>query len=258
MARSKEPRYYQRTAINRAVAGVLAGDKRQLLVMATGTGKTFVAMQIVWKLQRAAGEPAATLGCSTSPTATSSSISHAIASSCRSSATTRSTSSPGETKTGSGHLLRALPEPRLGRGRLVPPVPRRLLRPDHRRRVPPRLVDRLSRPGATILELLRAGDPARPDRHACTGRGRRHVPLLRRADLRVLAGPRHRRRLPRPLHRAARGAERRCVRVAPGPGPARHVRQRDPRMGCTRFRSSSASSPCSPVRRRPRLTSPST
>lgn len=46
----KEPRYYQRTAINRAVQGILRGDQRLLLTMATGTGKTFVAMQIVWKL----------------------------------------------------------------------------------------------------------------------------------------------------------------------------------------------------------------
>ncbi|GAC1373536.1 MAG: DEAD/DEAH box helicase family protein [Acidimicrobiales bacterium] len=46
----KEPRYYQRTAINRAVRAVLRGDDRLLLTMATGTGKTFVAMQIVWKL----------------------------------------------------------------------------------------------------------------------------------------------------------------------------------------------------------------
>ena len=51
--RAKTPRYYQRIAINRAVSGVLAGKRRQLLVMATGTGKSFVAMQIVWKLQRA-------------------------------------------------------------------------------------------------------------------------------------------------------------------------------------------------------------
>lgn len=46
----KEPRYYQRTAINRAVEAILSGDKRLLLTMATGTGKTFVSMQIVWKL----------------------------------------------------------------------------------------------------------------------------------------------------------------------------------------------------------------
>lgn len=46
----KEPRYYQRTAISRAVRMILRGDKRLLLTMATGTGKTFVAMQIAWKL----------------------------------------------------------------------------------------------------------------------------------------------------------------------------------------------------------------
>jgi type I restriction enzyme R subunit len=46
----KEPRYYQRTAVNRAVEAILSGDKRLLLTMATGTGKTFVSMQIVWKL----------------------------------------------------------------------------------------------------------------------------------------------------------------------------------------------------------------
>jgi type I restriction enzyme, R subunit len=50
--RVKEPRYYQRTAINRTVAKVLSGDKRLLIVMATGTGKSFLAMQIAWKLQR--------------------------------------------------------------------------------------------------------------------------------------------------------------------------------------------------------------
>ncbi|MEO6469939.1 MAG: DEAD/DEAH box helicase family protein [Acidimicrobiia bacterium] len=46
----KEPRYYQRTAINRSVDAILSGDKRLLLTLATGTGKTFVSMQIVWKL----------------------------------------------------------------------------------------------------------------------------------------------------------------------------------------------------------------
>jgi len=46
----KEPRSYQRTAINRSVTAILQGDKRLLLTLATGTGKTFVSMQIVWKL----------------------------------------------------------------------------------------------------------------------------------------------------------------------------------------------------------------
>jgi type I restriction enzyme R subunit len=46
----KEPRYYQEIAINRALQTVLMGKTRLLLTMATGTGKTFVALQLVWKL----------------------------------------------------------------------------------------------------------------------------------------------------------------------------------------------------------------
>ncbi|MEK7442618.1 MAG: DEAD/DEAH box helicase family protein [Chloroflexota bacterium] len=46
----KTPRYYQEIAINRAVQAVIRGQKRILLTMATGTGKTFVSFQIVWKL----------------------------------------------------------------------------------------------------------------------------------------------------------------------------------------------------------------
>lgn len=43
-------RYYQEIAVNRAVQAVLQGRRRILLTMATGTGKTFVAFQICWKL----------------------------------------------------------------------------------------------------------------------------------------------------------------------------------------------------------------
>lgn len=46
----KEVRYYQRIAINRAVKAVLEGKKRVLLTLATGTGKTTVAFQIIYKL----------------------------------------------------------------------------------------------------------------------------------------------------------------------------------------------------------------
>ena len=46
----KTPRYYQQVAINRAVQTIARGDSRLLLVLATGTGKTFVAAQIVAKL----------------------------------------------------------------------------------------------------------------------------------------------------------------------------------------------------------------
>ena len=47
------PRYYQRIAINRVVEAVAKGQKRMLLVMATGTGKTYTAFQIVWRLRKA-------------------------------------------------------------------------------------------------------------------------------------------------------------------------------------------------------------
>ncbi len=46
----KTPRYYQEIAIDRAIAAILGGQKRVLLTMATGTGKTDAAFQICWKL----------------------------------------------------------------------------------------------------------------------------------------------------------------------------------------------------------------
>lgn len=46
----KEPYYYQRVAIDRAIECFLKGQRRVLLTMATGTGKTVVAFQICWKL----------------------------------------------------------------------------------------------------------------------------------------------------------------------------------------------------------------
>lgn len=49
----REPRYYQRVAINRAIEAVAKGQPRILLVMATGTGKTYTAFQIIWRLWKA-------------------------------------------------------------------------------------------------------------------------------------------------------------------------------------------------------------
>ncbi|HMW23010.1 MAG TPA: DEAD/DEAH box helicase family protein [Burkholderiaceae bacterium] len=49
-APSKTPRYYQLNAINRAVEAIARGQDRLLLVMATGTGKTYTAFQIIWRL----------------------------------------------------------------------------------------------------------------------------------------------------------------------------------------------------------------
>jgi type I restriction enzyme R subunit len=46
----KAPRYYQLNAINRVIEAVARGQQRILLVMATGTGKTYTAFQIIWRL----------------------------------------------------------------------------------------------------------------------------------------------------------------------------------------------------------------
>jgi len=46
----KTPRYYQEIAINRAIKAILQGKKRVLLTLATGTGKTYISYQIIWKL----------------------------------------------------------------------------------------------------------------------------------------------------------------------------------------------------------------
>ena len=152
------------------------GDKRVLLTMATGTGKTFVALQIVWKLlagqwRRRAASP----GSSTSPTGTSSSTSRSSGSSGPSSAT-RSGRSQGEAKTGR-EIYFALYQALADSGdepRHLPRLSARLLRPRHRRRVPSRQrarrVDLAGDPRALL-----ARRPARHDRHADARRDRRHA-----------------------------------------------------------------------------------
>ena len=52
-ASGKAPRYYQSQAINGVVEAVVKGQNRILLVMATGTGKTYTAFQIIWRLWKA-------------------------------------------------------------------------------------------------------------------------------------------------------------------------------------------------------------
>lgn len=46
----RAPRYYQMVAVNRAIEAVAKGQNRLLLVMATGTGKTYTAFQLIWRL----------------------------------------------------------------------------------------------------------------------------------------------------------------------------------------------------------------
>ena len=49
----KAPRYYQCNAINETIQAIAKGQNRILLVMATGTGKTYTAFQIIWRLWKA-------------------------------------------------------------------------------------------------------------------------------------------------------------------------------------------------------------
>jgi len=49
----KDPRYYQASAVNAATEAIARGQNRLLLVMATGTGKTYTAFQIIWRLWKA-------------------------------------------------------------------------------------------------------------------------------------------------------------------------------------------------------------
>ncbi len=49
----KSPRYFQQVAVNRATEEIAKGKNRLLLVMATGTGKTYAAFQIIWRLWKA-------------------------------------------------------------------------------------------------------------------------------------------------------------------------------------------------------------
>lgn len=51
-AHSHEPRYYQRIAVDRTVEAIAKGQQRVLVVMATGTGKTFTAFQIIHRLHK--------------------------------------------------------------------------------------------------------------------------------------------------------------------------------------------------------------
>ena len=44
------PRYYQQNAVNRTIEAISTGQERILLVMATGTGKTYTAFNIIWRL----------------------------------------------------------------------------------------------------------------------------------------------------------------------------------------------------------------
>ena len=158
---------------------ILQGKRRVLLTMATGTGKTVVAFQICWKLwtcplepHRRAPPPARF---STSPTATSWSTTPRTRSSPPSAtpAARSRTASRAKSREMYFAIYQAIAKDERRPG-LYQEYPPRLLRPDHRGRVPPRQRQRREQlagdPG-----VLRAGLPARHDGHAAA-RGQPSTP----------------------------------------------------------------------------------
>ena len=62
MTAATKPRYYQLLAINKTIETIARGQNRLLLVMATGTGKTFTAFQIIWRLWKSKAKNASVPG----------------------------------------------------------------------------------------------------------------------------------------------------------------------------------------------------
>ncbi len=215
-ARVKRPRYYQEIAVNRAVQAVIQGRKRILLTMATGTGKTFVALQIVWKLWKTRRKRRIlyladrNILVDQAKDRTFAPFGDAAA------------QDPAPRGQEPRDLLRHLPGHRRPRRRPAGPLPAlsaRLLRPDHRRRVPPGQRPRREQLAADP-GVLRPRHADRHDRHAAAQRQRRHLPLLWRPGLHLQPGPGHRRRLPGAIPGAADHHRRGCRRLAARSRPA--------------------------------------
>ena len=185
--RAKPLRYYQEIAINRAVQAALQGRKRTLLTLCTGTGKTAVAFQICWKLWSAAGTQrasTATRRSCFSPTATSSSTIRWPRTSARSAMRATRSRAASRSRAATCISRSTSPSPRREPSRPVPRICPGLLRPHHRRRVPPGQRARRQQL-ARDPRILRARHPDRHDRDAAARGEPRHLRLLRRSDLQI-------------------------------------------------------------------------
>ena len=236
----KEPRYYQRTAINRAVEAILEGDKRLLLTIATGTGKTFVAMQIVWKLWNSGWRRRAAIRAScTSPIATSWSTSPIGRDFVPAFGDGPVWKLRGEAKTRAARSTspstRRSPTAATADDGIFREYAARLLRPDHRRRVPPRKRRAPSRRWRRDPRALLAGDAARHDRYA---EARRRPQTRTRTSATRSSSTRSRRASRTVSSRPTEcGASCSALTRTDGrrtPGPARSLRQARSRPGSTR------------------------
>ncbi len=182
----KSPRYYQLIAINRTVDAIARGENRILLVMATGTGKTYTAFQIIWRLWKSGPQEAHPLPRRPQHPRRPDQDQRLQA--------VRHGDDQDHQPHG-GQVLRDLPLPLPGRHRHrgraehLQAVLARLLRPGDGRRVPPRQRRRRCRlaPGARIL-LLR--HPDRPHRHAQGNRRTSPISSTSAPDLHLLPASR--------------------------------------------------------------------
>ncbi len=164
-AGGRTPRYYQTRAINRAVEAIAGGQPRALLVMATGTGKTYVAFQIIWRLWKAKLKKRILFLADRNVL-----IDQAQQNDFKHFGGGDDEDREPPDQQGVRGLPRALPghhRQRRREGRVQAVLPG-LLRSDHRRRVPPRGAPRPTRRGAmcSIISPPRpsSGSPRRPRR----------------------------------------------------------------------------------------------
>ena len=239
----KSPRYYQISAVNAAVEAIAKGQDRILLVMATGTGKTYTAFQIIWRLWKAGRKKRILFLADRNVLIDQAMVNDfrpfggAMAKlSTHAGTIDRDVGSPAEVtlaldrKRRIDHCLRSLSRPLPGDRRAggaaenLPRVFARFFRPYRDRRMPPRQRRRgfgLAR-DSRIFPL---GDPDRPHRHAERDEIRLQHRLFRRAGVLLLAQTGHPRRLPRALQGGQGPYRPRRGRLPAGEGPARPGRR---------------------------------
>ena len=208
----KTPRYYQLIAINRTVEAIARGENRILLVMATGTGKTYTAFQIIWRLWKSGAKKRILFLVDRNILADQTKTNDFKPfGQAMTKITNRTVDKAFEiylSPLSGRHRHR-------GRAEHLQAVLAGLLRPRRRGRVPSRQRRRRCSvaQGPRIL-LLRHAD--RPDRHAEGNQGRLQHRILRRPDLHLLAQAGHRGRLPRAVqgraHRPRQGPRRLAAR----------------------------------------------
>jgi type I restriction enzyme R subunit len=205
----KAPRYYQVNAINRVVEAVARGQDRVLLVMATGTGKTLTAFQIIWRLWKAGVKKRilflADRNILVDQTKTNDFKPFGGA---MTKITNRKVDKSFEIYLALYQAISGSDE----ESDLFRQFSPDFFDLDHRRRVPPRQRRPTTPRGASVLDYFGGGDADRTDRDAEGDDGHLDDALLRRAGLHVLAQAGDRGRLPRALqgrpHRPRQGPRR--------------------------------------------------